>query len=299
MPPPPSASASSPVTTTPRPSTGRASPAPRRPRATRPPPRPSAPPWPSAPSAPPTTPDVRGLPGRGPSRPPLVGEEGVSDAVEPPEVAVVGVLDVHRLAAHPEPLHQGEGRRVLREGYGRHPSYAELLEADADQLRHGLGRVAVSVPSRSEGPPQLRLCAVPDLGDLDLGPGVLDPQVQVADDLLAEEDDQREVEHLGLAHRDGVLLPRGRLTGQPAGHVGIRTIGIRRRQVAGLERTDREALGGLRPGRPFEGHRRPRLTAPHASRRPGRPPRCRRPSPAPGAGSPAARGPRSSSRSSP
>src|SRR5688572_26685493 len=86
---------------------------------------------------------------------PLLGEEGVAHAVEPPARPVQRVPEGVHLAAHPDPLHQAPRGLVVGEAVGLDASEAEVLEAEADQLADGLRRVAVALLVRVEGPAEL------------------------------------------------------------------------------------------------------------------------------------------------
>ena len=75
---------------------------------------------------------------------PLVGEQGVAQAVEPLARPVQRLLQGVDLAPHPDPLHEAPRRLVVGEAVGGDPPQPELVEAEPQQLAHGLGGVAVA-----------------------------------------------------------------------------------------------------------------------------------------------------------
>ena len=95
-----------------------------------------------------------------PRRAPLLGEHRRAHAVDPAQVAVQRVAPATALDRHPDPLHHPQRGGVVGEGTGGHPSQAEPVEADPQQLGRALGRVALPGVRRVDAPADLRLrCA--------------------------------------------------------------------------------------------------------------------------------------------
>src|SRR3978361_1783600 len=90
---------------------------------------------------------------------PLLGEEGVLVAVEPPAAAVQAVAARVVLPAHAELLHDPPARLVLHEAAGGHAAQAEVPEADLEGSVGRLGGVAQALVGRSDHPSALGLDA--------------------------------------------------------------------------------------------------------------------------------------------
>ena len=86
----------------------------------------------------------------------LVGEQGVAHPVEPLARPVQRLAQGVDLAPHPDPLHQAPRRLVVREAVGGDPPQPELVEAQPQQLAHGLGGVAVAACGRGGAPSRAR-----------------------------------------------------------------------------------------------------------------------------------------------
>src|SRR3954451_1607529 len=109
------------------------------------------------------------MPG-GARRGPVDLEQGVDDAGGPAALAVERLRPKPALADHPEAVHHPQRGRVVGEGVRGDAAYAELLEADPQQLGGGLRDVPASLMVRREAPPDLGLRLLALLPDLGLGP---------------------------------------------------------------------------------------------------------------------------------
>lgn len=112
------------------------------------------------------------------------------------------------LAAHPDPLHEAPRRHVGGEAVRRHPAQSDVLEAEPDQLTDRIGGAAVPGVVRVQYPAELGLDAAGLLGDLRLGPRVLDLEHQVDDGLTGELDDDGLAE-TGRIQKLGAVLVKG------------------------------------------------------------------------------------------
>jgi putative transposase len=87
-----------------------------------------------------------------------------------------------QLPAHADALHEAPRGVVIEETVRGDPAHAEVLEAVAEELTHGFGGVAVAGVGGIEDPAELCLRAAGLVGDIELGPGVLAAEREVADD---------------------------------------------------------------------------------------------------------------------
>jgi len=151
------------------------------------------------------------------------------------------------LAPHPDPLHEAPRRLVVGEAVGRDPPQVQLVEAEPQQLAHGLGGVPVPGLVGVDHPAELGLDPTGLLLDLGLGPGVTDLDHQVADDRAVELDDQEHREPLGVLERGAVLVDRRGGGGEPPTDLGETAVLPGRLEVVGGRAPQRQASRAHRP----------------------------------------------------
>ena len=149
---------------------------------------------------------------------PLLFEDGVADRVQPAAGSVQRLADRVQFAAHADALHEAPRGVVAEEAVRGDPAHAEVLEAVAEELAHGLGGVAVAGVGGIEDPAELRL-RVAGPSATQLGPGVLAAEHEVADDrgrdVLAEGDDDGGRETGRLREQLAVAVEVGGAAGEP------------------------------------------------------------------------------------
>src|SRR4029079_4321216 len=91
--------------------------------------------------------------------PPLVLEDRVDGRADPLALEPGGV-DVVRLAAHADPLHDPDRRRVTGVALREDRLQPQLLEAEPQQLARGLGGVAPALGVWMQRPADLALAAL-------------------------------------------------------------------------------------------------------------------------------------------
>lgn len=128
---------------------------------------------------------------------------------------------------------------VIKQAVRGDPAHAEVLEAAAEELAHGFGGVAAVGVVGIEDPAELRLGVASLVDDVELGPGVLEAEHEVADDrgrgVGAEGDDDGARETVGLQEQPAVAVEVGRAAGEPLvdrrepavlpGHLGVLGVG--------------------------------------------------------------------------
>jgi hypothetical protein len=169
------------------------------------------------------------------------------------------------LAPHPDALHQPPRHLVVGEAAGRDPAQAEVLEADPDQLAHRLGGVAAAAVVGVEHPTQLGLHPLGLLGHVRLGPGVLDGEHQVADDLAVPLDDDRLGQPVRVHELRPVLLERAQRAAQPPRHRLQPTEPPRGLGIVAGRGPQRQPFGAHRPADAVEGTSRGHGVEPRAS----------------------------------
>jgi hypothetical protein len=157
------------------------------------------------------------------------------------------LADRVHLAAHADALHEAPGGLVVEEAVRGDPAHAQVLEAVAEELTHGLGGVAVPGVGRIEDPAELGLRVSGLVGDVQLGPGVLAAEHEVADDrgrgVVAEGDDDGGRESGRLREQLAVAVEVGGAAGEPLVDGLEPAVAPRRVGVAGGGGTEGEALG--------------------------------------------------------
>src|SRR6185437_15275439 len=180
-------------------------------------------------------------------RVPLLGQERVGKAVEPSLRSVEGLLDRVKFAAHSGALHQAPGRLIVEEAVRVQPPQAERPEAKVDQGPHRLGRVPVAAEGRIERPAELPLDALRLIGDLLLGPAVLDLQHQVADHSAIELNDEQAGKPLSAKVALAVLVVRSCRRPQPVMHLRQPPEGPGRVEIVGGGPPQQQPPGANRP----------------------------------------------------
>ena len=154
----------------------------------------------------------------------------------------------------------------------------QVVEAQPQQLAHGLGGVPVTGVVGVEHPAELGLHPRRLLLDLGLGPGVPDLDHQVADDRAVELDDQDHGEPVGVRELDAVLLDRRGGGREPPTDLGEPPVLPGRVEVVDGDATQGQPGGAHRPRHGIQrAAHRPMVSAGRAARaRPSCPARHRR-----------------------